>query len=68
MAAWVSWMAGEHVDGTVGSSMCTSVEESRVHCILSQLASMECWLTARSPPSAQKLQLAYHLTLNCEQL
>jgi hypothetical protein len=48
--------------------MCTSVEESRVHCILSQLASMECWLTARSPPSAQKLQLAYHLTLNCEQL
>ena len=25
-------------------------------------------MTARSLPSAQKLQLAYHLTLDCEQL
>ena len=25
-------------------------------------------MSARPPPSAQKLQLAYHLTLDCEQL
>ena len=61
-------MAGEHGGTTPASPVTMGAKERRVHRTFRQKSSMEPLRDARSPPSAQKLQLPYHLPVDCEQL
>ena len=61
-------MAGEHGGATPALPVAMGAKERRVHRAFRQQSSMECLMECTVAASAQKLQLAFHLTLECEEL